>query len=230
MDNNDIKFKDGYEHVRYRPVVYPENEMKRRSAEMYDLASHRRSVRSFSDKPVPKGIMLNLIRTAGTSPSGANKQPWTFCLVSDAAIKKQIRIAAEEEEYKSYTDRMSREWLEDLKPMGTDWHKSFLEKAPWLIIVFRKIYEQDADGRKKNNYYVTESIGLACGMLLLAIQHAGLSSLTHTPSPMNFLTEILRRPGNERPFLLIPVGYASGETYVPKVHRKSLEEICVIYD
>jgi nitroreductase len=174
--------------------------------------------------------MLNIIKTAGTSPSGANKQPWTFCLVSDPATKKQIRDAAEEEEYQSYHNRMSQEWLKDLEPMATVWEKPFLETAPWLIIAFRKIYDMDEQGKKKNNYYVTESIGLACGMLLLAIHNAGLSALTHTPSPMNFLSTILDRPENERPFLLIPVGYAADDVFVPDIKRKKLDDICVIYE
>jgi nitroreductase len=204
--------------------------MLRRSSDLYSLASKRRSVRSFSDRGVPREVLLNIIRTAGTSPSGANRQPWTFCLVSDPETKIQIRLAAEEEEYQSYHTRMGKEWLENLKPLGTDWHKPFLETAPWLIVVFRKIYDLDMNRKKKNNYYVTESVGLACGMLLMAIHYAGLSALTHTPSPMNFLSDILKRPENEKPFLLIPVGYAADETYVPNISRKNLDEICVVYE
>lgn len=230
MDTPNIQIIDGYEYIPYQPESYPEEAMIQRSAEFYQAANARRSVRFFSDKNVPLEVMLNIIRTAGTSPSGANKQPWTFCLVSNPEIKKEIRKAAEREEYKSYHSRMSKEWLEDLKPMGTNWEKPFLETAPWLIAVFRKIYDTDATGMKKNNYYVTESLGLACGMLLMAIHHAGLSALTHTPSPMNFLSDILGRPENEKPFLLIPVGYAAANALVPNIPRKKLEKICVIYD
>jgi nitroreductase len=230
MNKRDIRIIDGYKHVRYQPVTYAVADMLRRSDEFYNLANQRRSVRYFSDKPVPRDVMINIIKTAGTSPSGANKQPWTFCLVSNPEIKKQIRMSAEEEEYQSYHSRMSKTWLDDLKPMGTDWNKPFIETAPWLIVAFRKIYDLDIKGRKKNNYYVNESIGIACGMLLLAIHHAGLSALTHTPSPMNFLSSILKRPENEKPFLLIPVGYADVNTFVPNISRKSLEEICVVYE
>ena len=230
MSKKDIRVIKGHEHIPYRPVKYSEDEMVDRARSFYELAERRRSIRTFSDKPIPREIMINIIKTAGTSPSGANKQPWTFCLVSNPAIKKKIRIAAEEEEYQSYHKRMSEEWLKDLKPMGTDWNKPYIEKAPWLIVVFRKIYDIDKNGLKTNNYYVTESIGLACGMLLLAIHNAGLSALTHTPSPMNFLSSILDRPENERPFLLIPVGHPAEETFVPNIKRKKFDEICLRYE
>jgi iodotyrosine deiodinase len=219
----------GFEHILYQPPAFAPEDMARRASDFYEFCNRRRSVRHFSDKPVPENILLNIIRTAGTAPSGANKQPWTFCLVGNREIKKKIRHAAENEELESYTTRMNREWLEDLKKFGTDWQKPFLETAPWLIVVFRRIYEKDEKGAKRNNYYVSESLGLACGILLTAIHHAGLVALTHTPSPMNFLSEILQRPENERPFLLLPVGYPAEETYVPDIERKSLNEICVIY-
>lgn len=189
----------------------------------------RRTVRDFSAKPVPKEVIDNLLLTASTSPSGAHKQPWTFCVVSDPEIKKQIRVEAEKEEYYSYTSRMSEEWLADLRPLQTDWKKEFLEIAPYLIIVFKKAYNLEPDGIKHTNYYVNESVGLACGFLLSAIHHVGLVALTHTPSPMNFLTKVLNRPSNERPFLLIPVGYPADEVYVPKLDRKQLEDIAVFY-
>ena len=230
MDKPDIRVIGGYEHILYEPVTYLTEDMIRKSADLYRLASKRRSVRHFSNRAVPRKVLLNIIKTAGTSPSGSNKQPWTFCLVSNKDLKSQIRLAAEEEERQSYSNRMNKQWLEDLKPLGTDWYKPFLETAPWLIVVFRKIYDIDLDGKKRNNYYVTESVGLACGMLLLAIHNAGLSALTHTPSPMNFLSDILKRPENEKPFLLIPVGYAADKTYVPNIHHKELEEICVVYE
>ena len=220
---------NGFDHELYSPERFTEEEMLRRSTMFYQMANSRRSVRTFSNQPVPVEVMENIIKTAGTSPSGANKQPWTFCLVSNPVIKKSIRVAAEKEEYENYKNRMGEEWLHDLKAFATNWEKPFLETAPYLIIAFRRIYENTGSGEKKNNYYVTESIGLACGMLLLAIHHAGLVALTHTPSPMNFLTKILERPENERPFLLIPVGYPADALYVPSITRKSFDDICIKY-
>jgi iodotyrosine deiodinase len=196
---------------------------------LYAQLNTRRSTRFFSDEAIDQKVLAQLVHIAGTAPSGAHKQPWTFCIVQDAAIKKQIRIAAEEEEKISYESRMSKEWLDDLAPLGTNWEKPFLEIAPALIIVFRKAFEFDADGAKHQNYYVQESVGIACGMLLTAIRTAGLCSLTHTPSPMNFLCEILKRPANEKPYLLIPVGYAAKDCVVPNLERKSLEEISEWY-
>lgn len=189
----------------------------------------RRSVREFSNRPVPAELITTLLKTASTSPSGAHKQPWTFCAVQDPQIKKAIREAAEKEEYENYHGRMSEAWLEDLKPFNTDWHKPFLEDAPWLIIVFKRLWEETPEGAKAKNYYVSESVGLACGMLLTAIHQVGLCALTHTPSPMNFLQEILKRPDNERPFLLIPVGYPSEQAMVPLLERKKVDEIIEWY-
>lgn len=226
----ETKTIDGYEFVRYRPEVFPPEEMLQRGRQFYEVINRRRTVRDFSDKPVPRELIDLAIRAASTAPSGAHKQPWTFCVVSNPAIKKEIRIEAEKEEYESYHGRMTPEWLEDLKPLQTDWKKPFLEIAPYLIVVFKKAYDILPDGTKKNNYYVNESVGLACGILLAAIHHAGLCALTHTPSPMNFLSKVLHRPDNERPFLLIPVGYAADETYVPKLRRKELDEVVVSYD
>jgi iodotyrosine deiodinase len=174
--------------------------------------------------------MEELIMAASSAPSGAHKQPWTFCAVSNPELKKQIREAAEEEEYRSYHGRMSEEWLRDLAPLGTDWHKPFLETAPWLIIVFRQIYEFGEAGKKKNNYYVNESVGIACGFLLTAIHQAGLVALTHTPSPMDFLTKLLGRPANEKPFLLIPVGYPAPDATVPDIQRKPTEGVIAWYE
>lgn len=190
----------------------------------------RRSLRFFSDLPVPKDAIEQLIMTASSAPSGAHKQPWTFCAVSNADLKRQIREAAEEEEYRSYHGRMSEEWLRDLAPFGTDWHKPFLQTAPWLIIVFRRIYEFGEDGKKENNYYVNESVGIACGFLLAAIHKAGLVALTHTPSPMDFLTKLLGRPANEKPFLLIPVGYPAPDATVPDIERKPAERVIAWYE
>lgn len=220
---------DGYPFVAYSHDVYSEDEMLFRSKVFYDWMNKRRTVRDFSDQPVPKEVIENIVLTASSAPSGAHKQPWTFCVVSDPSIKSEIRKAAEKEEYESYQSRMSEEWIEDIKPLQTDWRKPFLETAPYLIVVFKKAYDLLPDGRKKNNYYVNESVGLACGFLLAAIHHAGLVALTHTPSPMNFLMTILKRPENERPFLLIPVGYPHSETFVPKLERKPIDLVAEFY-
>lgn len=224
-----VKIINGYPFVSYTKETYAIDEVVSRSADFHRWMDKRRSVRDFSDKAVPKEVIEQLILSASTAPSGAHKQPWTFCAVSNQELKKKIRIAAEEEEYESYNNRMPEEWLADLRPLQTDWHKEFLEVAPWLIIVFKKIYEP-VNGRKKNNYYVQESVGLACGFLLTAIHNGGLVGLTHTPSPMNFLTEILGRPAHEKPFLLIPVGYPAEECFVPQLERKKLEEVSVFYE
>ncbi len=189
----------------------------------------RRTVRHFSDEPVSLSVMEEIVRAAGTAPSGAHKQPWTFCLVGDPDLKRRIREAAETEERINYESRMSEEWKQDLKPFATDWNKPFLETAPWLVIVFKRAYELDADGRKHQNYYVQESVGIATGMLLSAAHQAGLATLTHTPSPMNFLGEILSRPANERPFLLIPMGFPAKDCLVPDLERKPLSEILRTY-
>lgn len=227
---DEIKVIKGHEHIRYSHEHYSHEEMTERSAKFFDWMETRRSVREFSDQPVPKEVIENVIKSASTAPSGAHKQPWTFCVVSNPEIKSKIREAAEKEEYESYTKRMSEEWLYDLKPMATDWKKPFLEIAPYLIIVFKRPFEYDAEGKKHQNYYVNESVGLAAGMLITAIHDAGLVTLTHTPSPMNFLQKILERPDNERPFLLLPVGYEAEEVYVPNNRRKSLDEMSVFYE
>ena len=190
----------------------------------------RRSIRNLSDKPIPREVIENIIKSASTAPSGAHKQPWTFCAVSNQEIKSKIREAAEKEEKISYEGRMSERWLKDLAPLGTDMNKPFLEKAPWLIIVFKKAYELDKEGIRNNNYYVTESVGIACGMLITAIHNAGLVTLTHTPSPMSFLAEILKRPENERAFLLLPIGFPKEPAYVPDIHRKALDEVAEFYE
>ena len=221
---------EGFEHIPYQPEVFEENEMIERSREYFDWLEGRRSVRHFSDKKVPKEIIEHVIKSASTAPSGAHKQPWTFCVVSDPVIKKKIREAAEEEERENYDSRMSDRWKEDLKPMATDANKPFLEIAPWLIIVFKQVYGFDEKGEKANHYYVNESVGLAAGFLISAIHNAGLVTLTHTPSPMNFLEKILDRPKNERAFLLLPVGYAATDALVPNNRRKSLEEMSVFFE
>lgn len=229
MNSPETKIVNGFSFVRHVVQTYPEQEVINRSQSFYEWMNQRRTVRDFSDKPIPKEVIDHLILTASTAPSGAHKQPWTFCVIENPEIKKKIREAAEQEEYESYTGRMSDEWLEDIKALQTDWHKPFLEVAPYLIVVFKKAYDLKEDGSKGTNYYVNESVGLACGFLLAAIHHAGLVALTHTPSPMNFLTKILNRPENERPFLLIPVGYPAEETFVPMLERKALQDISVYY-
>lgn len=210
----------------YQGARYAELEMLQRSREFYQYMDKRRTLRLFSDAPVPREVIENILMTASSAPSGAHKQPWTFCVVSDPAIKTQIREAAEKEEYVNYHGRMSEEWLEDLERFGTDWHKPFLETAPYLIVVFKKSYDLEGEDKRKN-YYVNESVGIAAGFLLAAIHHAGLAALTHTPSPMNFLQKILNRPDNERPFLLIPVGYPAEAATVPDIRRKGPEEVIV---
>jgi iodotyrosine deiodinase len=229
MQTDDFILIKGFKHIRYRHENYGEEEMIRRSENYFEWINKRRSVRHFSDKPVPKEVIENIIKSASTAPSGANKQPWTFCVVESAELKKKIREAAEEEERISYKERMSEEWLEDLKHLGTDANKPFLETAPYLIIAFKRPFEFDETGAKHQNYYANESVGLACGFLISAIHNAGLVTLTHTPSPMRFLEKILERPTNERAFLLLPVGYEAEKVYVPDIQRKPLDEVMKLY-
>lgn len=213
----------------YTGPNYSAEEMTSRSIAFRNAMEHRRSLRFFSDKPVSKQVVENLLMTASSAPSGAHKQPWTFCAVSSDIIKGHIKKAAEEEEFENYNGRMSEEWLKDLEVFDTDWHKPFLTTAPWLIIVFKKAYDID-NGEKKKNYYVNESVGIASGFLLTAIHHAGLVSLTHTPSPMNFLQKVLNRPDNERPYLLIPIGYPAEDAVVPVLDRKGMDEVVEWYE
>lgn len=214
--------------IPYSKDTYPETEVLQRSREHLSYMDKRRTVREFSSQPIPDEVIRNILMAASTAPSGAHKQPWTFCVVTSADMKRKIREAAEEEEYKSYNGRMSEEWLEDLSYLGTDWHKPFLEVAPALIVVFRKPYDV-IDGRKRTNYYVAESVGLACGFLLEAIHYCGLVALTHTPSPMNFLCKLLNRPEHEKPFLLLPIGYPAEGTMVPDLRRKMEGEVISWY-
>ncbi len=210
--------------ISYTKQSYSETETLARSVEHLEYMNKRRTVRDFSSEPIPKQVIENIIMAASTAPSGAHKQPWTFCVVTNPELKSKIKVAAEEEEYESYNGRMPEDWLEDLSYLGTDWHKPFLETAPALIIVFKKSYDF-IEGKKRNNYYVTESVGLACGFLLETIHYCGLVALTHTPSPMNFLTKLLNRPENEKPFLLIPIGYPAENTMVPDLKRKDENEV-----
>lgn len=214
--------------IDYKGENYTAEEMINKSAAYYQWLNTRRSVRDFSDKPIPLEVLENIIMSASTAPSGAHKQPWTFCLISNKTLKSEIRKLAEKEEYKSYKGRMTEEWLKDLAPLGTDWEKEFIDIVPWIIVVMKKPYDL-INGEKKNNYYVSESVGIACGMLLSAIHNAGLVSLTHTPSPMNFLIKALNRPENERPYLLIPVGYPSKTAKVPDIKRKNKDQVIHYY-
>lgn len=214
----------------YQPVPLDFTErdlavMHERADQFYELMRERRSVRAFSDRPVPRALIERAIETAGTAPSGAHRQPWRFVAVDDAGLKREIREAAEAEERKGYRERMSEEWLEALAPLGTDWRKPFLETAPWLIVCFAESYGLSDDGERTKNFYVQESCGIACGLLIAALHHMGLATLTHTPAPMRFLGEILDRPPNERPYILFPVGYPAEDAEVPNLERKSLDEI-----
>lgn len=206
---------------------YPEDEMRRRADELFDDLERRRSVRFFSQEPIPLDVVRRAIHIAGQAPSGAHKQPWRFVLITDPEIKRQIRIAAEAEERETYAHRMSEEWRAALRPIRTDWQKPFLETVPAIVVVFRVDYDLDEHGNRSKNYYVQESVGLAAGMLIAALHHAGLATLTHTPSPMGFLSKILNRPINERAFLLLPVGYPADDCVVPDFDRKALDEIMI---
>jgi iodotyrosine deiodinase len=230
MESPDHIYIKGYKHISYNSETFSDEEMIVRSNSFYKWLNHRRSVRHFSDKPVPRIVIENLIKSASTAPSGAHKQPWTFCAISNSDLKAQIRKSAEIEEKENYENRMSESWKNDLLPLATDINKSFLEIAPWLIAIFKKVFDYGENGEKNNNYYVNESIGIASGMLISAIHNAGLVTLTHTPSPMNFLTKLLNRPDNERPFLLLPVGFPKIPSYVPDIKRKTLAEMCVLYE
>ena len=204
---------------------YTEGEMKKRARDFYELLNKRRTVRNFSDKKVSKEIIENCVKAAGTAPSGANLQPWHFVIVGDPKVKKEIRIGAEKEEQEFYKKRAPKEWLKALKALGTTPEKSFLETAPYLIVVFSKSYNTNSKGKRTKNYYPIESTGIACGLLITALHYSGLASLTHTPSPMKFLNKILNRPINEKPFLILVVGYPANDAEVPDIKRKSFKMI-----
>ena len=208
-----------YHHNQLSP-----EEMTQRAQAFHQQMDQRRSVRDFSADPVPRSFIEQAIATASTAPSGAHRQPWKFVAVSDSEIKRQIRIAAEKEEYESYEGgRMPPEWLDALEPLGTDWRKPFLETVPWLVVVFEETHGPES----QKNYYVKESVGIACGLFIAALHNMGLVTLTHTPSPMAFLSKILNRPSNERPFILFPVGYPAPDAQVPDIQRKPLDEVAV---
>jgi iodotyrosine deiodinase len=214
--------------IPYRPERLPEAEMRRRARDFHAAMDRRRSVRAFSPDPVPRELIEIAIRTASTAPSGAHRQPWKFVVVGDPGLKREIRAAAEAEEYESYVGgRMPEEWLEALAPLGTGWEKPFLETAPWIVVVFEELYGLHPDGGKRKNYYPKESVGIACGLFIAALHQMGLATLTHTPSPMAFLSRLLDRPANEKPFILFPIGYPALDAEVPDIKRKGLEEVAV---
>jgi len=214
-----------YTPVPLRFTRFAEEEALEKSRAFLRRMRRRRSVRHFAPDPVPREVIENAIRVAGSAPSGANQQPWTFVVVSDPAIKARIRAAAEHEEELLYTQRASEEYLEAIEPIGTDWSKPHITDAPYLIVVFEQAWSHDAYGEKKKHYYVRESVGIAVGFLLAALHSSGLAALTHAPSPMGFLKTILDRPANERPFLLIPVGHPANDAEVPVLEKKALEDI-----
>lgn len=223
-----VVYRDGYPFVPHTQKRYEPAEMLERARSYYAELDERRSVREFSEAPVDRELIELAIRAASTAPSGAHRQPWRFVAVSDAEIKKRIREAAEAEEQRSYEGgRMPPEWREALAPLGTDSNKPYLEIVPWIVVLFEEVHGIDDDGSTRKNYYVKESVGIAAGMFVAALHHMGLATLTHTPSPMKFLSEILCRPDNERPFVLFPIGYPAADAMVPDIQRKSLEQISV---
>lgn len=212
----------------YSGLDIPDDSRLSISASIVDEMGARRSVRDFSDRPVPRVLVENAIMAASSAPSGANKQPWTFVLIGDSEVKRSIRVAAEEEERKNYEGgRLPPHWREDLAPLGTDWRKPFLETVPWIVVVFEQRYGTRSDGSKQHHYYVKESVGIACGMFISALHRVGLSTLTHTPSPMAFLRTLLDRPDNERPFILFPIGYPADDCEVPDIRRKEKHDVIV---
>ena len=215
-----------FKKLQFQKITF--EEMDYNANQFFQKVSSRRSVRDFSKDNFPIEIIKNCIKSASTAPSGANKQPWHFVIVKDPAIKRKIRKAAEIEEKEFYGGRAPQEWLDDLNQFGTDWNKPFLEEAPYLIVVFSKKFDINDDGTNTKNYYVSESVGIASGLLLTALHNAGLVTLTHTPSPMSFLSEILYRPPSDKPYLIIPVGFPSENAEVPNIKKKTFKEICTI--
>lgn len=213
--------------IPYSREIFPEDLMIEKSKRFYKEIQKRRSVRFFSSKSFPRVIIENIILTAGTAPSGANKQPWTYVVVDDPDLKKVIRKAAEKEEKEFYENKITDEWRRDLEHLGTGWEKPYLEIAPYLIIAFKQDYGLDESGNKTKHYYVNESIGISLGFLISAIHNAGLVTLTHTPNPMTFIRDILKRPKNEKPVVILPVGFPDDNAVVPNIHKKKLEEILV---
>jgi len=228
-DERESKSDTGEEpsFVSYMPPRVDVGAAEVRGADFEALMGGRRSVRDFSPDPVPRSLIERAIRTASTAPSGAHRQPWRFVAVSEARTKRAIRIAAEREEEVSYGGRMSEEWREALRPLGTDADKGYLEVVPWIVVVFEERYGLTEEGETIKNYYVKESVGIACGLFIAALHSMGLATLTHTPSPMGFLSRILGRPANERPYILFPIGYPAADARVPDIQRKPLDEVAV---
>lgn len=216
--------------VPYQPERLSPEESLSRAQAVFERLEGRRSVREFSADPVPRELIELAIRAASTAPSGAHKQPWTFAVVSCAELKAKIRVAAEAEEKESYERRMSDEWREALAPLGTDWHKPYLEVVPWIVILFAQRWAPGPEGEKRKHYYVTESCGIAAGMFIAALHEMGLATLTHTPSPMRFLSELLERPPNETPLILFPIGYPAPDAVVPDLVRKGLDAVSVWHE
>lgn len=216
-----------YSFLPFEFRSFPPEQMLERAESFFQEMDRRRSVRFFSSRPVPRRLIELAIKTASTAPSGAHRQPWKFVVVGDPKLKHKIRLAAEKEEKVSYERRMPAEWLEAIAPLGTDWKKPFLETVPWLVVVFAESYRRLDDGTRRKNYYVQESVGIACGLFITALHHMGLATLTHTPSPMAFLSRLLGRPSNERPYILFPVGFPADDAVVPDLKRKSLDEVVV---
>jgi len=214
--------------IPYRPDRVPPEETVARAERIFAEMDQRRSVRMFSPEPVPREAIELAIRTASTAPSGAHRQPWTFIVIDDPEKKRAIREAAEEEERTNYEGgRLPDHWLKALEPLGTDWHKEYLETAPWIVVIFEQRYGIGPDGEQQKNFYVKESVGIACGLFIAAIHQMGLATLTHTPSPMAFLTKLLERPKNERPFALLPIGYPAADCEVPDITRKDLNQVMI---
>jgi iodotyrosine deiodinase len=217
----------GHSFVPYEFERLPPEEMRERARAFYERMEARRSVRDFSADPVPRELIELAVRTASTAPSGAHRQPWTFVVVGDSELKREMRVAAEREERISYERRMSDEWLEALRPLGTDWRKPFLETVPWIVVVFEQLWGEVGDGGRRKHYYVRESVGIACGIFIAALHTMGLATLTHTPSPMGFLSDMLGRPRNEKPYILFPIGYPTAGARVPDLRRKPLGDVLV---
>ncbi len=214
--------------IPYNPDRVPPEEILARAERIFAEMDQRRSVRMFSPEPVPREAIELAIRTASTAPSGAHRQPWTFVVIGDPEKKRAIREAAEEEERTNYEGgRLPDHWLKALEPLGTDWHKEYLEMAPWIVVIFEQRYGIGPDGEQQKNFYVKESVGIACGLFIAAIHQMGLATLTHTPSPMAFLTKLLERPRNERPFALLPIGYPAADCEVPDITRKDLNQVMI---
>ncbi|MEA3501553.1 MAG: nitroreductase family protein [Actinomycetota bacterium] len=230
MSTDHYPYTENGEFVAYEHPRLPEDEMRDQASSFYQLMARRRSVRTFGTDAVPKDLIETAILTAGTAPSGAHQQPWTFVVVGDTNTKRRIRLAAEEEERTNYLDgRMPEDWQGEIARLGTSWQKPYLEDAPWIVVLFEQRYGIGQDGSLRKHYYVKESAGIAAGVFIAALHTMGLATLTHTPSPMAFLTKLLHRPPNERPFILFPIGYPAPGTVVPKLERKPLSDILVEY-